>query len=134
MLGDAAKLAMENERTALKLKYAGFTAEQIGLINLANLQIGAKFARAGTAVWKRWISLHDDRVRPAHLEADQQFALLGDSFVVGHEKAMYPQDPNLSIGQRANCRCLLIFEDSEGRDLKSYRTLPSAKKRIDKVV
>lgn len=132
MIGEAGRLAMEKERNALREQYAGFSAEQIGLVNLANMEIASKFARAGVAVFKRWVSLHDNKVRPAHAEADGSFAVLEDPFLVGGEKCMYPQDPMLSPQLRINCRCLLIMEDAEGRDLKSYRTLPSAQKRINK--
>ena len=134
MSGAAAKIAMETERIALREQYSGWTAEQIGLVNLANLQVAAKFARAGRAVFKRWVSLEDNRVRPAHAEADGQFQVLESPFQVGGEKCMYPQDPSLSPQLRINCRCLLIFEDEDGRDLKSYRTLPAAQKRIHKVL
>lgn len=134
MLGEAAKLAMEKERTELKAQYAGFTAVDIQTINLVNSQIAAKFARAGVAVFKRWVSLHDGKTRDSHLEADQQFQVLESPFLVGGEKGYYPGDLEFSARQRINCRCIVIFEDIEGRDLLSYRTQRAGKKRIDSVL
>jgi len=132
MIGEAARRMQENERQDLRLQYSGWTAEQIGSVNLANLQLAAKFSRAGRAVFKRWVSLEDNRVRPVHAEADGQFQVLESPFLVGGEKCSYPQDPSLSPQLRINCRCLVVFEDADGRDLKSYRSLPSAQKRINK--
>lgn len=134
MLGEAAKIGIEKERAELKAKYLGFSAADIQAINLANSQIAAKFARAGVAVFKRWVSLHDGKTRDSHLEADQQFQVLESPFLVGGEKGYYPGDMEFSARQRINCRCIVIFEDVDGRDLLSYRTQKAAKKRIESVL
>lgn len=134
ILGEAAKAAMEKERAELRDQYSGFTALDIQAINLANSQIAAKFARAGHAVFKRWVCLHDGKTRDSHLEADQQFQVLEVPFVVGGEKGYYPGDLEFSARQRINCRCIVIFEDVDGRDLQSYRTQRAGKKRIDSVL
>lgn len=132
--GEAARLAAEKERTALKLKYVGWSAEQIWDMNLRNSEIALKFARAGTAVFKRWVSLHDGKTRASHLEADGQFQVLESPFLVGAEKGYYPGDNMLSAKERINCRCIVIFEDADGKDLLSYRTQRAGKKRIDQVL
>lgn len=124
----------EDERALLRIRYANFSSADIQAINLANSQIAMKFARAGTAVFKRWVSLHDGKTRDSHLDADGQFQVLEEVFLVGGEKCLYPGDMALSARERINCRCLVIFEDQDGIDLKSYRTLPAAKKRIHKLV
>jgi len=62
------------------------------------------FRRAGART-KWWLSQRDERVRLDHVDADGQVRPLGEPFVVGGELAMFPGDPNLSPGNRINCRC-----------------------------
>jgi hypothetical protein len=57
-----------------------------------------------------WTSAKDERTRFDHRNVDGEKRNDEGYFVVGGEEAKYPGDPNLSAGQRINCRCSTRFE------------------------
>jgi len=61
-------------------------------------------------VYKVWHSNKDERVRPAHLEADGQEVLWNEPFIVNGEELMYPMDPNGSPENTINCRCWMTVK------------------------
>lgn len=56
----------------------------------------------------RWVTVHDNRVRPTHVAADGQVQDLGTPFHVGDAHLLYPGDPAGPLKETANCRCILI--------------------------
>lgn len=63
-----------------------------------------------SATAKTWMARDDDDTRDSHDEADNQTVPLGETFSVGGHDAMFPGDPSLPVGERANCRCLVLPE------------------------
>ena len=60
----------------------------------------------------RWVTVHDARARPTHVEADGQVQDLGTPFHVGDAHLLYPGDPAGPLKETANCRCILIPTDA----------------------
>lgn len=60
----------------------------------------------------RWVTVHDNRVRPTHVAADGQVQDLGTPFHVGTAHLLYPGDPAGPLRETANCRCILIPTDA----------------------
>lgn len=60
----------------------------------------------------RWVTVHDNRVRPTHVAADGQVQDLGTPFHVGDARLLYPGDPAGPLKETANCRCILIPTDA----------------------
>ena len=68
-----------------------------------------------------WNTMEDDRVRPAHEDADGQEVGLNEPFEVGGETLLCPGDPNGSDENTIGCRCWvetdgLTPDDLEGAD------------------
>lgn len=77
-------------------------------------------AENGITLIKQWLSSHDPRVRPAHVDTDGQRVPITEPFRVGltggpRFPAMYPGDPQLPPGLSINCRCSMAFEAADER-------------------
>jgi len=62
-------------------------------------------------IFKTWVSMGDDRVRPAHLDADGQVRPVEEPFIVDGEELMEPGDTSLgaSLENVINCRCSSVI-------------------------
>lgn len=67
----------------------------------------------GHTYTKRWLSSHDQKVRPTHVDADadpdNQGVPADGTFSVGGFPALYPGDPTLPPEESTNCRCTAIY-------------------------
>lgn len=100
-------------RTADGLTHAGPTW-QATADRIARTEATAAFGSstlddlaAGGATTARWVSHHDARVRPEHLEANGQTVRLGEDFNVGGYLLSFPSDPKGPPSMTAQCRCVL---------------------------
>lgn len=70
--------------------------------------------RSNTPPARVWITAADERVRPTHVEADGQTIPDNLRYILDHpshggqEMARVPGDPDLSEGNRINCRCVAV--------------------------
>jgi HK97 family phage portal protein len=62
---------------------------------------------------KEWIATHDGRTRNGHYAADGQIRGQGIPFLVMGENLMYPGDPQGSLRNIVNCRCVATGIPSE---------------------
>jgi len=79
---------------------------------------------AGTEL-KGWLDSKDENVRPSHKAAAAQYSKgipVDQPFIVGSASLQYPGDPNGSIEEIANCRCMEIARAAKGKafDLTYY--------------
>lgn len=73
--------------------------------------------------YKKWLSLHDDRVRDTHRLADGQIQLSHDPFTVGGALLMFPCDPKGPVGETVNCRCIQIGCNERGAPVADQTAL-----------
>ena len=71
-------------------------------------QSAAIVAKTGGRMVKWWLTAHDSRVRPAHVQAGEDYTRekaipLEEPFMVDGEELMYPLDPNGSAANTINC-------------------------------
>jgi hypothetical protein len=69
-------------------------------------------------VQKRWVAVHDNRTRHAHLAADGQTVDQAGSFDVAGEQLEFPGDPKGSASNTIMCRCfseVVAQRDDNGR-------------------
>lgn len=78
------------------------------LVNDASVEAG----EVGVAS-KTWVTAGDERVRDTHAEADGQTVPIDQPFDVGGEQLMYPGDPNGSLEETINCRCVPVYGNDE---------------------
>ena len=79
-------------------------AEATGAYNVYAID---QLARAGFT-HKRWVTRHDERVRPTHRAAEGQTVPLASEFLVGGFALLYPADPAAPAVETAGCRCCVV--------------------------
>jgi len=62
---------------------------------------------------KEWVTVGDEAVRDAHVDADSQVVDISEPYNVGGELLKYPGDMSLgaSIGNVINCRCSSVVDE-----------------------
>lgn len=91
---------------------SGTIAEDIavGASNWATVEVAKQ---SDKNLLQTWLSQHDDKVRPAHADADGQSVPVGKNFVVGGEELAYPGDPAGSPENTIGCRCFVVLNTAQ---------------------
>lgn len=94
---------------------AKLTEAEVLLGNEPSIISGQTPTVAGGTAIKEWVTMGDEKVRPAHEEADSLAISSNEPYIVGGEKLMYPGDTSLgaTVGNVINCRCASVM-DVEG--------------------
>ena len=103
MLGTSRRKGEATTTYAARLRMLARTA---ATANAAHRMATSDLARKRGRL--RWVTVHDNRVRPTHVAADGQVQDLGTPFLVGGAHLLYPGDPAGPLKETANCRCILI--------------------------
>lgn len=107
MLGTSRRKGEATAAYAARLRTLARTA---ATANAAHRMAASDLARKRGRL--RWVTVHDNRVRPTHVEADGQVQDLGTPFHIGDAHLLYPGDPAGPLKETANCRCILIPTDA----------------------
>ena len=107
MLGTSRRKGEATTAYAARLRMLARTA---ATANAAHRMATSDLARKRGRL--RWVTVHDNRVRPTHVAADGQVQDLGTPFHVGDAYLLYPGDPAGPLKETANCRCILIPTDA----------------------
>lgn len=112
---------LESYRNAMLLR-RGRTIAETELTLAANLaeeeavlQLAQQFP--GEAVYKRWRTRRDDRVRPTHRELEGVTIPVSENFDVGGYPARTPGSWDLPVHERVRCRCRLAYYAGEELEL-----------------
>jgi HK97 family phage portal protein len=81
---------------------------------------------SGMTLDKVWLSMHDAKTRPAHVEADEQQVGIDEPFIVDGDELDYPGDSSGSAENVIQCRCSMYLKrskviDQSDDDEKGYR-------------
>lgn len=91
--------------------------ETIGALNFGRFDSFREMDRTlGGGMQSMWLATIDPRTRLDHAHADGQRVPVGQPFLVGGEKLMFPGDPSGSAANVINCRCTTLLV-SEGEVL-----------------
>lgn len=89
-------------------EFADATQAAVGGIFRRAIDKVATALAGGRIRYKRWVTIHDDRVRPSHVAVDGQARPLDGTFLVGGHALRYPGDPLAPPEERINCRCAIV--------------------------
>ena len=67
--------------------------------------------KSGLITVKEWQTQFNNS-RDTHIQADGQVVADGEDFIVGGERAIYPQASSLSAKERINCNCNVIYREA----------------------
>jgi hypothetical protein len=85
------------------------TAEKTKHTEAEIIAASAVILGISSKIIKTWSALLDSKTRPEHARADGQSRRAGEPFIVAGEALQFPGDTAGSIGNIANCRCVLSY-------------------------
>ena len=62
---------------------------------------------------KQWVSTNDERTRAAHYAVGGKEIPIDEDFIVGGKPMSYPSDPRGGAAEIINCRCVLVYIESD---------------------
>ncbi|MBL8828655.1 MAG: hypothetical protein JNM18_16860, partial [Planctomycetaceae bacterium] len=88
-------------------------SEVTGALNAGTYEAMKPMLERGVLSGREWATVGDDDVRETHVAMSGVVANGGSPFTVpiaggGSEPAIYPGHPDLSVGNRVNCRCCVV--------------------------
>lgn len=109
-------VGVSNEVSAVRAARTMITAVE----NKARFESAKRAEKAGAIMGKIWISVSDERTRPWHAQAANDYAKpipMDEPFIVNGEKMEEPGDPSASGSNTYNCRCSL------GRKVLGFKSI-----------
>ncbi len=82
--------------------------------NFASQEYNKKIStQLGETLYKRWVSVGDERTRSSHARANGQVRQLDEDFEINGSLMKYPGDPRGGAKNVVNCRCVVVYVDEE---------------------
>ena len=66
-------------------------------------------AKSDGLLYKKWLTMKDERVRKTHAEVDDTVIRIDELFHVGDYYMRYPHDPTAGVEEVAGCRCVVEY-------------------------
>ncbi len=83
------------------------------LVNQRSLEAAQRnFQDTTDPVYKTWLTMMDNRVRPAHAQTEGQTVPINQPFNVAGYQMMYPGDPSAPLQLVARCRCRMLYSET----------------------
>lgn len=105
----AVRAALAPDQYATNVTRLADTEASIATATAAYNQAAQAAFATGRAVYKKWRTRRDNRVRETHQIAEGQEVAYDEAFWVGGVPMMHPGDPSAPASEVVNCRCRVDY-------------------------